>query len=206
VASRGLAGVTSEDPVGGPGCRPAEGEISPWQEHEAGTRKFAGGGVSCRIPKQVSSVRRIAQVAHEAGSIGPSPPSDVVHGLGADSGDDHAPGLGQCREAGDAGKPGQRWHERVRSPSLDRSYGAASAEALSPSFEPLHSRCDRRVARPQLFGGQLLSQLRIRAIQSSVIGRSLATVYQRPACSTKGLSVRSASATWSQVTPMSSGR
>lgn len=100
-------GTTTEDPVGGPGCRPAEGEISPWQEHEAGTREFTGGGVVRRIPKQDSSVRRIAQVAHQADSIVSSAPSDVVQGLGAGSGDDHAPGLGQRREAGNAGKPAQ---------------------------------------------------------------------------------------------------
>jgi hypothetical protein len=62
--------------------------------------------VSRRIPKQVSSVRRIAQVAHEAGSIVSGAPSDVVHGLGAGGGDDHAPGLGQRREAGEAGEAG----------------------------------------------------------------------------------------------------
>ena len=106
--------VTPENPVGHPCRRPAQRHISNRQKQKAGTRKLAGGRLSGSIPNQVSSVRRIAQIPHEGGSVVDGALADVAEGLRMGGRDDYAASLGQGHEADEAGKPGHWRH-------LDRS-------------------------------------------------------------------------------------
>jgi len=106
--------VTPDNPVGHPCRRPTHREIPKWQKHEARTRKLAGGRVSRRTANQVSSVRRIAQIPHEGGSVVDGALADVAEGLRMGGRDDYAASLGQGHDADEAGKPGHWRH-------LDRS-------------------------------------------------------------------------------------
>ena len=110
----GRIDMTSENPVGHPCRRPTHREIPKWQKQEARTRKLAGGRVSRRTANQVSSVRRIAQIPHEGGSVVDGALADVAEGLRMGGRDDQATRLGQGHEADEAGKPGHWRH-------LDRS-------------------------------------------------------------------------------------
>ena len=98
--------VTTENPARHPCRRPTHWEISNWQKHEAGARKFPGGRVSDGTANQVSSVRRIAHVSHEGASIVDGALTDVAKGLRMGGRDDQATSLGQGNDADESGKPG----------------------------------------------------------------------------------------------------
>ena len=98
--------VTPDNPVGHPCRRPAQREISNGQKQEARTRKLAGGRVSRRTANQVSSVRRIAQIPHEGGSIVDGALADVAKGVRMGGRHDQAASLGQGDDADESGQPG----------------------------------------------------------------------------------------------------
>ena len=62
------------------------------------------------IANQVSSVRRIAQIPQEGGSIVDGALPDVANGLRVGGRDDQATSLGQSDDANEAGKPSHGRH------------------------------------------------------------------------------------------------
>jgi hypothetical protein len=66
--------------------------------------------VSRRTANQVSSVRRIAQIPHEGGSIVDGALADVAKGVRLGGRHDQAASLGQADDADKSGKPGHWRH------------------------------------------------------------------------------------------------
>jgi hypothetical protein len=100
-------GVPKQNPAGRPTRRPADREISAWQNHEGSSRKFPGGGVSGGHPNDVSRIRRISQVPDQGGSIVDGASSDLAEGRRSSCRHDQPTSLGQRTDAGDAGNLGQ---------------------------------------------------------------------------------------------------
>jgi hypothetical protein len=169
--------VTTENPVRHPCRRPTNREIPKWQKHEARTRKLAGGRMSGGTANQVPSVRRIAQIPHEGGSIVDGALADVAKGLRMGGRDDHATSLGQGHDADEASKPGRGRHsgcsavriwtsilalQQVRlegvghaAPSSWHVITAGMTKGWCDGRDPSFRPCRVRATPARLFGSQL---------------------------------------------------
>jgi hypothetical protein len=87
--------------------------------------------VSHRTANQVSSVRRIAQIPHEGGSVVDGALADVAEGLRMGGRDDYAASLGQGDDADEAGKPGHWRHANWSTERIQTSIPALQQVRLA---------------------------------------------------------------------------